>query len=111
MQMGKKNEVITCSNGHKFPLNRCKHEHDRYVLCPKCKGEVQIRKRILGFNIEWSKIKLHNATIKADIKRLRTKPESTPSIPYIGIRDQALGLLHLSMLMKKQMDDEKKKGN
>lgn len=69
-------EIIICGQGHRFPLNRRKHEHETYVLCPKCKAEVSIRKRILGFDPKWPEIKLHSAAEKAEMKRRRQERHS-----------------------------------
>lgn len=104
-QRKNKVEVISCSNGHRFPLNRKKHEHETHVLCPKCKGEVQIRKKILRFpNPEWPKIKLHNAADRVEIKRKATEKPERPMIPYLHtpVHAQSAGLLALSMMMAKK---------
>lgn len=84
-------------------MNRKKHEHQKHVLCPKCKTPVQIRKRILGFDIKWPEIKLHAAAEKAEIKRrAKERPSREIEPMFMPAHAQTAGLLALSMMMAKK---------
>lgn len=103
-------EVILCGNGHKFPLNRRKHEHETYVLCPKCKAEVSIRKKILRLpNLKWPEIKLHAAAEKAEMKRRAKRPYREDRQLFTPAHAQSAGLLAYSLMMaQKEMAQREK---
>jgi len=101
-------ELIRCNNGHKFSVNKNKHQGETHVLCPKCLTKVQIRKKFpWSPNSNWQKQKQDRAEQKQRFKKMRKRKEDLfmqPSI-FAPAHAQVMGLLALSQLMKKREEE------
>jgi len=76
-------EIIRCSNGHRFPVNRNKHLNSDSVLCPKCREKVKIRRRF--------KFLIQRRAKECPDKTPRLVPEALP-----------INLFALSMAIKRR---------
>lgn len=100
-------DLIRCSNGHRFPVNKQKHEHQTYVICPHsgCHERVQIHKRRLPFNPKWPSIKDETKESRLEAKEKKRRQPATPQIlpgpTRIGMSQSLAGVLALSAAMKK----------
>ena len=61
--------MVECSKGHRFPVNLNKHTDRRYVMCPRCKEEINVRKEHwFEPNPDWQKIKEEQAGMRREMK-------------------------------------------
>lgn len=99
-------EIVRCSQGHKFPVNRNKHLGEDYVICPRpgCREQVKIRRRFKFLpNPKWEEQKLHTAALRADMKRRSRREEP---VPAIAVPVQLPATLYaLSLAIKKREEE------
>jgi len=104
-------DIVRCSKGHKFPVNRKKHGDRDYKMCPHpgCHERVKIRRRFKFLpNPKWEEEKLHNAAQRADIKRRKTEKPNRKSTPYMRDVSTMLPahLFALSMAIKRRTEEQ-----
>lgn len=74
-------QLITCGNGHRFPVNRNKNISRDHVFCPRCRDKVTIRGRTwTGPNPDWKDQKLSHRKLMALMKIGKRKPQPAPTI-------------------------------
>lgn len=109
-------EMLQCSKGHRFPVNRKKHRTRKYRICPHpgCHEKVQIRKRIRRPNLEWPKQKDEQKQLRRERKEKRRKKGDDVSIllPTADVRMQrfALASLIAKQERERKQENEGKKG-
>lgn len=104
--------LVTCPNllcRFRFPVNLKKHLYRRERFCPRCHTKVNVRPSRWSFlpNPNW-----FHQKAEAEYNRQRIKEMKTPSGqrgPAIALQGLPEGLLALSLLLKKQAEEEKKK--
>lgn len=104
-------EMVTCSRGHRFPVNMKKHRDQTYVICPHrgCGEKVKIRKRRFPFNRRWPKIKEQRKQDRLERKE-RSKPQRKAAGPTLpALRATIPGILALSRMMQKREEELAKK--
>ena len=103
--------VVSCSNGHRFPVNLEKHRNRADVFCPRCREKVVVRKKFFfSPNPDWEKEKERREWDRFEMKeRARTPPSKAPIVhPHI-IRARAMaGLLAFSRLIKRREEEKKR---
>jgi len=56
--------IVTCPNGHRFPVNLKKHLNRRERYCPKCKAAVNVRPKFwFSPNPDWAAMKQGYANV------------------------------------------------
>lgn len=106
-------EVVRCSSGHRFPVNKSKHKNRTYVICPHpgCHERVQIRKRRFSFNPRWPSVKADAKESRLEIKEKKRGKPATPLIRptiRIGMSQTLAAALAFSAARKKAEEEEKK---
>ncbi len=108
-------EMVRCSSGHRFPVNREKHQNRKYVMCPRpgCHERVQIRKRRFSFNLEWPKIKARQKKERLEAKEKKRGQRGRPVPPLwrlgrtVGMSQTLAATLAFSAARKKAEEEKK----
>jgi len=76
-----KKEIIKCSCGNKFPINKDKHKNRNYRICNNCKAKIQISGLSIGWkpNLNWIKEKLFRKEEKRKEKAERERERQVHS--------------------------------
>lgn len=103
-------ETVTCSQGHKFPVNPKKHRNRTYVMCPECREKVKIRKRMFPFSRTWGKQRDQQRQLRREMKERGRKPEPLPTFTVPRLRSQMAGIFALSRLIQRQEEERATEG-
>ncbi len=100
--------VVTCSNGHRFPVNLEENKYRDYVMCPKCREKVVVRKKhIFSPSPTWEKEKREAKAMREELRvgKRRPIPITQPMISPIG---RVYGLLAFSQIIKKREEEKER---
>ena len=98
--------LVKCPNGHRFPVNPKKHLNRREKYCPRCKAPVNVRPKFWFLpNPSWLEQREIQASERQHIRRMARAPTKQPTI----VMPSAADLLMLSLALKTQIEEEKKK--
>jgi hypothetical protein len=104
--------TISCSNGHRFPVNLDKHKYRDHVFCPKCRTKVVVRKKhVFSPNPEWQKRKEEDKDLR---RRLKTRmPDQLPALimPAEGMLPGPLAVIAMSIRQKRRRELMEEKEN
>jgi len=102
-------DIVRCSKGHKFPVNRKKHGDRDYVMCPHpgCHEQVKIRRRFKFLpNPKWEEEKLHSAAMRADLKRMKQRQgKEEPALAFPAAQALGVNLFALSMAIRRREEE------
>lgn len=102
-------EMVTCSNGHRFPVNKDKHLDRDYRICPRkgCRERVKVRSKWSFLpSVHWPRIKEEIESNKRLMKELkRHPPEPVPAYLMDSARVTAsMVTLAAAKMMKEQKE-------
>jgi len=96
--------LVTCPNGHRFPVNLKKHTNRRERYCPRCHAEVIVRKRFRFLpNPNWQREKEERASTRMMMmEKARGSRGETPIIKPLPFMNAFLA----SLIAKRKMEQE-----
>ena len=101
-------QLVTCDNGHRFPVNLNKNMSRNHVFCPRCRNKVAIRGRTwTGSNPDWKDQKLSHRKLMALMKIGKRKPQPVPSVTQPFLSPIMFKLLALASKRKNSNEPEK----
>jgi len=96
--------VVTCPNGHHFPVNSKKHiyRQERYCPHPGCRAKVIVRDRLGRFNPKWEQEKRERAEERQMLREAQRglPPQQIIQLPFINP-------LLASIITRRKMEKEK----
>jgi len=108
--------VVTCPNGHSFPVNPNKHSNRNYRLCPHrgCNAKVVIKKRFRFLpNSNWPEQKLKQQADRVWSKEMgkQGQKQKQPAMAFDARQLPFVNVFLASLAAKKQMEEEEKRKN